>query len=57
MLKFPVLFELAPSGGFVVTFRDNMPDAITQGDSLDEAETMAVDALVTAMDFHFEDEL
>lgn len=53
MLRFPAQFE--PDGdGFVVTFR-HIPEAITQGDSLDEARSMAADALLTAMDFYFED--
>jgi antitoxin HicB len=38
----------------VVTFRD-IPEAITQGDNEYEALEMAKDALVTAMDFYFED--
>jgi antitoxin HicB len=54
MFKFPARFESAPEGGYVVTFRD-IPEAITQGDTLEEAQSMAVDALVTAMDFYFED--
>jgi len=41
-------------GGFVVTFRD-IPEAITQGDTWDEAVAMAEDALATAMEFYFED--
>lgn len=40
--------------GFVVTFKD-IPEAITQGDTYDEAIEMAEDALLTAMDFYFED--
>ena len=40
--------------GFVVTFRD-IPEAITQGDTYEEAVEMAEDALLTAMDFYFED--
>lgn len=39
---------------FVVTFRD-IPEAITQGYTYDEAIEMAEDALLTAMDFYFED--
>jgi len=53
MLRYPAVFE-PDSGGFVVTFRD-IPEAITQGDTLDEARAMAADALLTAMDFYFED--
>lgn len=40
--------------GFVITFRD-IPEAITQGDTHNEAMEMAEDALLTAMDFYFED--
>lgn len=54
MFKFLARFEPAPEGGFVVTFRD-VPEAITQGDTLEEARAMAVDALVTSMDFYLED--
>lgn len=53
MLRYPALFE--PDGsGFAVSFRD-IPEALTQGDTLDEAREMAADALLTAMDFYFED--
>jgi antitoxin HicB len=51
---YPARFEEAPEGGFVVTFRD-IPEAITQGDTEAEAMEMAEDALVTSMDFYFED--
>ena len=53
-MKYPAFFEVAPEGGFVVTFRD-IPEAITQGDTFDEAMEMAIDVLVTAMDFYFDD--
>lgn len=53
-MRYPALFESAPEGGFVVTFRD-IPEAITQGDSEAETMEMAEDALLTAMDFYFED--
>lgn len=39
---------------FIVTFRD-IPEAITQGYTYEEAIEMAEDALLTAMDFYFED--
>jgi antitoxin HicB len=54
MFKFPAQFEGNDVDGYTVTFRD-VPEAITQGDTLDEAKAAAVDALVTAMDFYFED--
>lgn len=53
-MKYPATFTPAEEGGFVVTFRD-IPEAITQGDDDAEAEAMAADALLTAMDFYFED--
>jgi len=37
-----------------VSFPD-IPEALTQGDSREEALAMALDALVTAFDFYFED--
>lgn len=53
MWNYPARFEPAEEGGFVVTFRD-IPEAITEGDTIDEAREMAADALLTAMDFYFE---
>ena len=38
----------------VVTFRD-VPEAITQGDTFEDAVCMAEDALKTAMEFYSED--
>lgn len=53
MFKYPA--RLIPDGeGFAVQFRD-IPEAITAGATRDEAIEMAGDALVTAMDFYFED--
>ena len=54
-MRFPV--TLTPDkvdGGFVVTFPD-IPEAITQGDTVKEALSMAQDALETALEFYFED--
>ncbi|MGH7064166.1 MAG: type II toxin-antitoxin system HicB family antitoxin [Stellaceae bacterium] len=42
-----------PEGGFTVTFPD-VPEAITQGDTEEEAAAMAEDALVTALSFYTE---
>lgn len=53
-MRYPATFTPAEEGGFVVTFRD-IPEAITQGDDIEEAREMAADALLTAMDFYFED--
>ncbi len=44
----------ADDSGFVVTFRD-IPEAITQGSTKEEAIENAVDALAEAMEFYFED--
>jgi antitoxin HicB len=53
MFRYPA--RIAKDGdGFLVTFRD-IPEAITGGNTRDEAIEMAADALVTAMDFYFED--
>lgn len=40
--------------GYMVSFRD-IPEAISQGDTLDEALEMAKDALTVAIEFYFED--
>ena len=53
MVAYPCKFE--PDGdGFVVTCRD-IPEAITQGDTLEEARQAAQDALATALEFYVED--
>jgi antitoxin HicB len=54
MLRYPAKFKPAKEGGFVVTFRD-IPEAITQGESVDDAMIQARDALETALDFYFDD--
>lgn len=53
-MRYPAHFEAATEGGYVVTFRD-IPEAITQGDTDDEAMEMASDVLVSSMDFYFDD--
>ena len=54
-MKFPVTLTPDESdGGFVVTFRD-IPEAITQGETVEDALVMAKEALETAMEFYFED--
>ncbi|MES3020126.1 MAG: type II toxin-antitoxin system HicB family antitoxin [Pseudomonadota bacterium] len=53
-MQYPAKFEPDEEGGLVVTFRD-IQEAITQGDNLEQAMAMAKDALVTAMDFYFDD--
>ncbi len=54
-MRYPARFKPDPTGGFVVSFRD-IPEAITQGETLEEAYEMALDALITALDFYFEDQ-
>jgi antitoxin HicB len=54
-MKFPVI--LTPDevdGGFVVTFPD-IPEAITQGETQEEALAMAREALEAVLGFYFED--
>jgi antitoxin HicB len=55
MFNYPV--TITPDkkdGGFVVTFRD-IPEAITQGDTVQQALAAAKEALESALDFYFED--
>ena len=52
-MRFPAKFVPAKEGGFVVTFPD-IPEAITQGDNIDDAMHHAADALESALDFYFE---
>lgn len=53
-MRYAAKFIEAPEGGFVVQFRD-IPEALTQGDTFEEAREMAADALLISMDFYFED--
>ena len=43
-LFYPAVFHKAEEGGFWVSFPD-FPECMTQGDSMDEAYEMAIDAL------------
>lgn len=53
MLSYPA--KLTPDGdGFMVSFPD-IPEALTSGSTREEVLDMAADALVTAMEFYFED--
>ena len=55
MFMYPVtLIPDKKDGGFVVTFTD-IPEAITQGNTLPQALAAAKDALESALDFYFED--
>lgn len=52
-MYYPALIE-PDEPGWQVSFRD-IPEALTGGATREEAEAMAADALLTAMDFYFED--
>jgi antitoxin HicB len=54
MLKYPANFEPAEEGGYVVTFPD-IPEAITQGEDIEDTKLHAADALETALDWYLED--
>jgi antitoxin HicB len=54
MYDYPVTLTPDPDGGFVVTFPD-VPEAITQGDTREEALAHARDALETALVFYLDD--
>lgn len=53
-MLYPSKFDLHDDGCYVVSFRD-IPEALTQGYSLEEAKENALDSLITAFDFYFED--
>ncbi|NEG91069.1 type II toxin-antitoxin system HicB family antitoxin [Leclercia adecarboxylata] len=53
-MRYPVNLSKAEEGGFFVEFPD-IPEALTQGTTKDEALENARDALVTALEFYFED--
>ena len=51
MRGYPAKFARAREGGFTVTFRD-VPEAITEGDTVEEARAHAAEALETALSFY-----
>jgi antitoxin HicB len=52
-MRFPMKIE-PDEEFFMVTFPD-IPEAITQGESLEQARAVAQDALETALEFYFEE--
>ncbi|MDE9452588.1 type II toxin-antitoxin system HicB family antitoxin [Xenorhabdus bovienii] len=53
-MRYPVTLEPVEEGGYFVSFPD-IPEALTQGDTREEALEMALDALITSFEFYFED--
>jgi antitoxin HicB len=53
MLGYPARIQ-KQQDGYVVCFRD-IPEALTAGDTRQQAMEMAADSLATAMEFYFED--
>ena len=51
-MNYPATFS-REGDGYIVTFRD-IPEALTQGDTYEEAVEMAQDALKTALEFYTE---
>jgi antitoxin HicB len=56
MLRYPAHLEPQEEGGYVVTFPD-IPEAITQGESVEDALLHAADVLESAIDYYIEDGL
>lgn len=54
-MRYPVNIE-PTDGGFFVSFPD-VPEALTQGDTYEDALAMAADALATALEFYTDDNL
>jgi antitoxin HicB len=52
MLAYPV--ELTPDGKFLMVTFPDIPEANSQGDSVEDALKMAADALETALEFYFD---
>ena len=53
-MRYPARLEPQEEGGYVVTFPD-IPEAITQGEDVEDALMHAAEALESALDFYFED--
>lgn len=53
-MRYPITVEKTDTG-FFVSFQD-IPEALTEGQTMEEALEMARDALQTALEFYFEDE-
>ena len=53
-MRYPARLKSQEEGGYVVTFPD-VPEAITQGEDIEDALVHAGEALESALDFYFED--
>jgi antitoxin HicB len=53
-MLYPAKFIKEDNESYIVSFRD-IPEALTQGSNLNEAKEMALNALIIAMGFYFED--
>ncbi len=54
--SYTAVFNPAPEGGYVVTF-PALPGLVTEGETLEEARSMATDALRCYLEGHLEDGL
>lgn len=56
LARFSYPFRLEPNGegGYMASFRD-VPEALTEAQTIAELKDMALDALVTAIEFYIED--
>ena len=52
-IAYPVSFEPQPEGGFTVTFPD-FPEAITEGDTIEQARFNAAECLTLVLDVRME---
>jgi antitoxin HicB len=52
-MHYPVRLKRAEEGGYIVTFPD-IPEAITQGEDIEDALRHGADALESALEFYFE---
>jgi antitoxin HicB len=52
-MRYPAHLAAQQEGGYVVTFPD-VPEAITQGEDVEDALLRATDALTSALDFYIE---
>ena len=55
-MRYPAHLAMQKEGGYVVTFPD-FPEAITQGDSVEDALVHAADVLESALDHYMENGL